>query len=198
MKVIGITGGVGAGKSALLTYMAEHYNCKIILADEVAHFVKEPGTVCYDKLVALLSEEILNEDGTIHKGRMAENIFASEEILEQVNSIIHPAVKEWILREIDVEKEKGELDFLFIEAALLIEDGYLNIVDEMWYIYAREEVRRDRLKSSRNYSDEKIDAIMESQLSEDAFRKHCKVVIDNSDSLIRAYAQIDEKLGEYL
>ena len=59
-------------------------------------------------------------------------------------------------------------------------------------------MRRDRLKSSRNYSDEKIDAIMESQLSEDAFRKHCKVVIDNSDSLIRAYAQIDEKLGEYL
>lgn len=198
MKIIGITGGVGAGKSALLTYMAENYNCKIIMADEVAHFVKEPGTDCYHKLVVLLSEEILNEDGTIHKGKMAEKIFASEEILEQVNAIIHPAVKEWILREITQEEDKGELDFLFIEAALLIEDGYLNIVDEMWYIYAREDVRRARLKASRNYSDEKIDAIMESQLSEEEFRKNCKVVIDNSDSLSMAYAQIDEKLGEYL
>ena len=83
--------------------------------------------------------------------------------MEQVNSIIHPAVKEWILKEIHSENEKNELDFLFIEAALLIEDGYLNIVDEMWYIYAREEVRRARLKTSRNYSDEKIDAIMQSQ-----------------------------------
>lgn len=198
MKVIGITGGVGAGKSALLTYMAENYNCKIILADEVAHLVKEPGEVCYLKLVELLSEEILNEDGTIHKGKMAEKIFASEVLLEQVNSIIHPAVKEWILKEIHSENEKNELDFLFIEAALLIEDGYLNIVDEMWYIYAREEVRRARLKASRNYSDEKIDAIMQSQLSEEEFRANCKVVIDNSESLVWAYSQIDEKLGEYL
>ena len=163
MKVIGITGGVGAGKSALLTYIAEHYNCKIVLADEVAHKVKEPGTVCYEKLVALLSEEILNEDGTIHKSKMAEKIFASEEILEQVNAIIHPAVKEWILREIEKERNNGELDFFFVEAALLIEDGYLYIVDEMWYIYAREEVRRARLKASRNYSDEKIDSIFAKQ-----------------------------------
>ncbi len=198
MKIIGITGGVGAGKSALLTYIAEHYNCKIVLADEVAHKVKEPGTACYEKLVALLSDEILNEDGTIHKAKMAEKIFASEEILEQVNAIIHPAVKEWIVREIAVEKDKGELDFFFVEAALLIEDGYLYIVDEMWYIYAREEVRRARLKASRNYSDEKIDAIMESQLSEAEFRENCKVVIDNSESLAQAYQQIDEKLGEYL
>ena len=198
MKVIGITGGVGAGKSAMLTYLAENYNCKIIMADEVAHFVKEPGTSCYEKLVLLLSEEILNEDGTIHKAKMAEKIFASEDILEQVNEIIHPAVKEWILREIEKESERNELDFLFIEAALLIEDGYLYIVDEMWYIYAREEVRRARLKASRNYSDEKIDAIMESQLSEEEFRKNCSVVIDNSDSLMWAYEQIDKKLGEYL
>lgn len=198
MKVIGITGGVGAGKSSLLAYLAEKYRCKIILADEVAHIVKEPGEECYDKLVALLSEEILNEDKTIHKGKMAEKIFASEKILKQVNAIIHPAVKEWILREISKEREKGELDFLFLEAALLIEDGYLNIVDEMWYIYAREEVRRARLKASRNYSDEKIDAIFKSQLSEEEFRKNCKVVIDNSDSLQGACKQIDEKLGEYL
>lgn len=198
MKVIGITGGVGAGKSSLLAYLAEKYHCKIILADEVAHIVKEPGEECYDRLVTLLSEEILNEDGTIHKGKMAEKIFASEEILEQVNAIIHPAVKEWILREIDREREKKELDFLFLEAALLIEDGYLNIVDEMWYIYAREEVRRARLKASRNYSDEKINAIFRSQLSEEEFRKNCKVVIDNSDSLPEACKQMDEKLGEYL
>lgn len=198
MRVIGITGGVGSGKSALLDYLVRNYNCKVIMADEVAHRVKEPGQSCYEKLVELLSSDILNEDGTIHKGRMAAKIFESDELLEKVNKIIHPAVKEMIMDEITDARDKGELDFLFLEAALLIEDGYLNIVDEMWYIYAREELRRARLKASRSYSDEKIDAIMKSQLTEEDFRKNCIVTIDNSDSLEEACRQIDMKLGEYL
>ena len=198
MKVIGITGGVGAGKTAILSYIREQYNCRIILADEAAHRVKEPGQVCYDRLVALLSDEILNEDGTIHKQKMSNIIFDSPGLLKEVNAIIHPAVKEFILTAIEEERKKLRHDFLFIEAALLIEDGYLEIVAEMWYIYAREEVRRRRLRESRGYSDEKINAIMTKQLSEEEFRKHCKVVIDNSDSLKKAYEQIDRKLGDYL
>ena len=74
----------------------------------------------------------------------------------------------------------------------------MNIVDEMWYIYAREEVRRNRLKASRNYSDEKIDAIMKAQLTEEGFRRNCTVTIDNSDGLEKAYRQIELKLGEEL
>ena len=63
MKVIGITGGVGSGKSALLKYIAKNYNCRVILADEVAHQAKEPGQPCYEELIKLLSSDILNEDG---------------------------------------------------------------------------------------------------------------------------------------
>lgn len=198
MRVIGVTGGVGSGKSALLQYVAEKYNCKVLLADEIAHKVKEPGQPCYKKLVGLLSPEILDEDGTIHKGKMAEKIFESDRLREKVNEMIHPAVKKMIRDEITAARAGGKLDFLFIEAALLIEDGYLDIVDEMWYIYALEEVRRSRLKEARNYSDEKIDAIIKSQLTEDVFRTNCSVVIDNSESLLAAFRQIDMKLGEYL
>ena len=194
MKVIGITGGVGSGKSALLAYIKEHYNCRIILADEAAHQVKEPGQPCYEKLVALLSGDILNEDGTIHKGKMAAQIFSDGKLLEAVNAIIHPAVKELILGEIQRERTKGEIRYFFVEAALLIEDGYLNIVDEMWYVYAQEQVRRNRLSLSRGYSEEKIDSIMAAQLSEEEFRKHCKVVIDNSGNLEEAFQQIDREL----
>ncbi len=196
--MIGITGGVGAGKSALLQYIKEKYCCKILMADEIAHKVKEPGQACYEEIVSLLSPEILEEDGTIHRGKMAVKIFGSEELLQKVNNLIHPAVKKMILDEITVAKAEGKLDFLFVEAALLIEDGYLDIVDEMWYIYAREEVRRRRLKESRNYTDEKIDAIMKSQLKEEIFRKYCSIVIDNSEGLLAAFRQIDRKLGEYL
>ena len=196
MKVIGITGGVGSGKSALLSYIKGKYDCEIILADEAAHRVKEPGQPCYRKLVDLLTDDILNEDGTINKKEMAAKIFESDELLEKVNAIIHPAVKEMILQEITRLKKEGKTCFFFIEAALLIECGYLNIVDEMWYIYAREDIRRKRLKESRNYTDEKINAIMDSQLKEEEFRKYCKVVIDNSGSLEDAYEQIDRELGE--
>lgn len=198
MRVIGITGGVGAGKSALLKYIGENYKCRIILADEAAHKVKEPGQPCYEKLIALLSSDILCEDGTIDKGKMAARIFESQELLEKVNQIVHPAVKEMILKEIMNAKQEGAIDFFFLEAALLIEGGYLNIVDEMWYIHAREDIRRKRLRTSRNYSDEKIDAIMKAQLTEEGFRQNCTVTIDNSDGLKEAYQQIDIKLGEYL
>lgn len=198
MKVIGITGGVGAGKSEILSYIKKHYNCRILLADEAAHRVKEKGQPCYEKLVTLLSDEILDETGNINKVKMSEKIFSSRELLAEVNGIIHPAVKELILSAIQKERERRIHDFFFIEAALLIEEGYLDYVDEMWYIYAREEVRRKRLKESRGYSDEKINQIMSSQLKEADFRRYCSVVIDNSDSLIESRRQIDEKLGEYL
>lgn len=196
MKVIGITGGVGSGKSALLSYIKGNYNCRILLADEVAHRLKEPGEDCYEQLILLLSEDVLNEDKTIHKGKMAEKIFHSRELLSKVNEVIHPAVKRFILKELAAAREENKTDFFFIEAALLIEEGYLTVVDEMWYIYASADVRRRRLKSTRNYSDEKIDAIMASQLAEEEFRKYCKVVIDNSGSLEAACEQIDRELGD--
>ncbi len=194
MKVIGITGGVGCGKSALLSYVKEKYNCKVILADEVAHKVKEPGQSCYEALVELLSADILEEDLQINRGKMAARIFESQELLKRVNEIIHPAVKTFILNEIAKTRAEGKADFLFLEAALLIEEGYLEIVDEMWYIYADEQVRRRRLKEKRGYSDQKIEAIFRSQLTEEAFRRHCGFVVNNSESLESACRQIDERL----
>lgn len=198
MKIIGITGGVGSGKTALLAYIRGKYNCRIILADEAAHKVKEPGQVCYDRLVALLTKEVLAKDGTIDNQKMAARIFASRELLLKVDDIIHPAVRELIQQTIEEERDLNRHDFLFIEAALLIEGGYLEILDEIWYIYAGEEIRRERLRVSRGYSEEKMDAIMSSQLSEEEFRKHCSVVIDNSGMPELAYQQIDRKLEEYL
>ena len=198
MKVIGITGGVGAGKSEILAYLREHANCRIIIADKVAHDLEKQGGVCYDRIVALLGEEVIAEDGKIDKSKMAARIFADKGLLVRINEIVHPAVKEYIVNEIAKEKKVGRLDYLFIEAALLIEDGYKEIVDEMWYIRTDEKTRRDRLKASRGYSDEKIDSIIREQLSEEEFHKNCSTVIDNSKSLESAYGQIDKKLGERL
>lgn len=195
MKIIGITGGVGAGKSALLSYIEEHYSCRVILADQAAHQVEQPGEVCYDELVALLGSDICDEQGYIVKSKMADRIFGNSTLLKKVNALIHPAVKKYILKEIAAEKKKAEIDYFFIEAALLIEERYDLICDELWYIHADEEVRRKRLRDSRGYTDEKIDAIMEKQLSREEFERHCVVVIDNSSTLEAAIEQIDAALG---
>ncbi len=198
MVVIGITGGVGAGKSEILKYLKERCNCRIVMADQVAHSLEEPGEKCYDSLVALLGSEVVGADGRIDKQRMAGEIFGDPGTLAKVNAIVHPAVKEAILDMIAEERRADALDFFFLEAALLIEDGYERIVDEMWYIHAEVAVRQSRLKASRGYSDERIAKILGGQLSEEEYRSHCRVVIENNGTLEYVYKQIDEKLGEYL
>ena len=195
MKVIGVTGGVGSGKSSLLKRIGEEYSCVILYADDAAKEIEKPGRKCYDELVSLLGKEILDEEGQIHKGKMSARIFGDDDLREKVNNIIHPGVREYILARIREEKEAGKVDWFFLEAALLIECGYLAVVDEMWYIHADRKVRRERLKKGRGYTDEKIDAIMNSQLGEEEFRHNCHFTVDNSGTLEEAMSQVRAHLG---
>lgn len=195
MKIIGITGGVGAGKSSVLDYIEANYDCEIVTADDIANEIKEPGEECYEAIVKLLGKNVLDDNGYINKKKMADAIYADEKIRDEVNAIIHPAVIARIKEKGDAARRNGRPEFFFIEAALLIECGFNDYVDEMWYIYADTNVRRERLKNSRGYSDEKIDGIMASQLSDEEFRKNSDAVIDNSgDMNVTAY-QIDARLG---
>lgn len=197
MRLIGITGGVGAGKSVILRFIKQHYYCKIYLADEVAHKLQQPGEVCYEKLTALLGDGVLAADGSIDKSKMAARIFLDKDILLKVNAIVHPAVRDYLEAAVKEAAEDKETELFFIEAALLIENGYKDFVDEMWYIHAGDEVRRERLKNSRGYDDERISRIMESQLSEDKFREGSDFILDNSGDLTEAYSLIKKRLEAY-
>ena len=194
MKLIGITGGVGAGKTEVMKLLSGMCRCRILLADEAGNEVKLPGQPCYERLVALLGRQVLAEDGTIDKKRMAGLIFSDPSLLEQVNGIIHPEVKSYIFRQVEEERRKKEADYFFPEAALLIECGYGELLDELWYIHADAAVRMERLKKSRGYSEEKIRQIFESQLSEEEFRRHCSVVIENNGDLEKTRLQLQAAL----
>lgn len=192
MKIIGITGGVGAGKSTVLSYLEEAYGAKVVLADQVANFLKEPDQPCYQPIVDLLGTSVLQEDGTIHRKKMGERIFSDEELLAQVNAVVHPEVKRYILSLIK-ECEK-ETQLFVIEAALLLETHYDEMCQEVWYIYTEESVRRQRLKASRGYSDSYITEIMQKQLSEKVFREKSDFVIDNSGTAEWTKKQIDQRI----
>ena len=194
MRIIGVTGGVGAGKSTILEYFTTHYNSRVLVADSIAHMLMTKGKQCYERLGEEFGNDIFDEELNIDRKKLADIIFSSEEDRLKVNSIVHPAVKQYINAEIQKEQALGEIDLLVIEAALLLDDKYEEICDETWYIYSSEDSRRKRLKESRGYTDEKIDGIFNSQMSDETFRKKCKVVIDNDGPVEETYSQIDEKL----
>jgi len=195
MRFIGITGGVGAGKSEILKYLAKKPGSRVMLADEIAHDLMEPGNSCYDKLrERFADEDIYLADGSFDRMKLASAIFSDDRKRQALNAIVHPAVKDYVRQQVSVERTEGKRTLLVLEAALLIEEEYDKICDELWYIDTSRENRRERLKNSRRYTDEKIDQIFASQLSEEEYRLHCRVVIDNNGSLEQTLAQIDEAL----
>ena len=196
MKFIGITGGVGAGKSSVLTLLRENCNCKVLLADEVAATLMTPGHSCYDEVVALdWPHEILDDKGIIDRPAMAKGIFLNPKLREEVNAIVHPAVEREVLNQVEMERNNHNIEYFFFEAALLLECGYGKLCDEVWYVYASEEVRRQRLKANRGYSDERIDAMLKSQLSDAEFRKQADFVIDNGGDRESTLLQLRKILG---
>lgn len=191
MRIIGITGGVGSGKSRVLSHLNDKYDAFVCQADEVAWKFQEPGQDSYYEIVKYFGNCILNEDETINRKELGKIVFSDESKMKRLNQIIHPRVKDYIKKQIEIEKEKGTNIFV-IEAALLLEDNYDEICTEIWYIFVNELERRKRLKESRGYSDEKIDLMIKSQLSEKKFKKLCDVIIDNSLSFSNTCKQIEK------
>ena len=110
-----------------------------------------------------------------------------------LNRIIHPAVRQEILRRLE-EAELSHLSYVVVEAALFLEENYDAFCDETWYIYTDEKIRRQRLKESRGYSDERIDQIFRSQKTHEEFQKRCLFMIDNNGSEEETFRQIDRRM----
>lgn len=196
MQVIGITGGVGAGKSAILEYLEQNYRVKNLIADKIARMMMEPGSECYRKLLKFLPVEVYNEDESINRSALAAAIFTSEDLRKRVNDVMHPVVKEYILNQIEEQKRMGLLDFVIIEAALLIEDNYDEICDELWYVRTSEEVRKKRLMRSRGYTEEQVEQMFASQLSDEEYRKNCQVIIENNGTREETFYQVAQAIKE--
>ncbi len=202
--ILGITGGVGAGKSTVLDYLCSRYGAFLIECDDVARELQQPGEECFQPMVELFSaasglkepaaalKSFLNEDGSFNRKEIARRVFADPDLRLQLNNIVHPAVKRRVLELVESHREYA---LIVIEAALLLDDHYDEICDEIWYIYTDDEVRRERLKSSRGYSDKKIDEIIASQRSDESFRSNCALTIDNSSENIQnTFRQLDDAL----
>ncbi len=191
MKFIGITGGVGAGKSEVLSFLETIEGVIVVRADDLAKELMEPGGACHESLWQAFCEEgVFDDERRILPGPMSQKIFSDPKKRDIANAIVHPAVKRAVLDRVERERQKGCCRFFFLEAALLLEEHYDAICDEIWYIYASEKNRQERLTVSRGYSLEKIRAIFDSQLSEETFRKRANRIIDNDGDFSQTKKQI--------
>lgn len=195
MKIIGITGGIGCGKSTVCDYLKSKYDAEIILADNVGHEVTEPGTKCNRELQKLFGENCFYSDGTLNRRKIGDIAFKNPLLLQKMNSLIHPAVWDEIIKRFEAARAGGKR-LAVLEAALLIESKYVDICDELWYVYADKTSRMKRLLSSRDITKEKVNHIIERQLSEDEFRKNCDFVINNTENFQKTAMEIDSRLAE--
>lgn len=191
MKIIGITGSIGAGKTQISEYMNNKYGATICLTDEVAKKLQKKGAACYEPIVEHFGTEILDEKGELDRKKLSDIVFGNAEELNVLNQIVHPAVGEEVRRQIKKEERKNTNLFI-IECAVLVEGRYNELCDEIWYIYVEDSARRNRLIYSRGYDNKKIDEITAAQLPKEEFMQACDRVIDNSGIFEETMMQIDK------
>lgn len=196
MKVYGITGGAGTGKSEVIKMLQENFGGCVIMSDEVARELMQKGHISYQLIVEYFGRDILMDDGEIDRKKLADHVFNNKEALEKLNSMTHPYVKDEIRKLIAEAEASGECRFVALESAILLECGYEDICDEFWYVYTKPEIRRQRMKETRNYSDEKVDSVMRNQQPDEAFFEQCSFVIENNTTLSDVYDQLKEKLDQ--
>ena len=197
MKVIGITGGIGAGKSTVLQILKEEWDACVIEADKVGHQVMEPGGCCYDEVIRLFGTGIIKNDKTIDRKRVSDVVFQEAGKREALNEVIHPAVKKEIRERLRQEKERGR-KLSVVEAALLLEDHYEEICDEIWAVCTDKEIRIRRLMESRGYSREKCESIMAAQQTDEYYLERADFVISNNGGPEFIRQAVAERLSRVL
>ena len=194
--VIGITGGIGSGKSVVTKLLYSKFNAAVIDTDTIGHEVVEAGKSTYKQVVASFGQEVLADDNSIDRKKLGNIVFGNNELLLKLNNIIHPAVELEVDRKI-AEFKKKKYNYIALETALLIKVGYNIKCDKIWFVYADRDVRLKRLYDNRGMNKEQAMKIFESQNSEKEFRSIADDVIDNSGTEAETEIQIKNILESY-
>ena len=191
--VIGITGGIGSGKSLVTKFLQAKFGAAVIDTDTVGHEVMEIGTKAYYEILETFGKEVLAKDESIDRKILGDLVFANEEMLSKLNDIIHPAVEAEVDRRIE-DFNKKNYKYIALETALMIKVGYNRKCDKVWYVYADKDVRLKRLYYNRGLDRVKAAKIIDNQNSDEEFRKIADAVIDNSGTEEETLVQIKKIL----
>jgi dephospho-CoA kinase len=191
MKIIGLTGGIGSGKSTVAGYLAG-LGAAVIELDEVGHEVIRPGSGAFERVVREFGQDILNAGGEVDRNRLGNIVFRDTRALTRLNRIVHPAIDEIIDKRIEESRRKG-VKAVVLEAAAMVEAGRVGQADEIWVTTAPEATVLGRLLKRSGYSEEESRARIRSQISSKERIRNADVVIDTDCSLDKLNARVEKE-----
>jgi len=190
MKVIGLTGGIGSGKSTVSQFLAE-LGAVIIDADKVGHEALKPNTELWHEVVAAFGGQIIAPSGDIDRKKLGEIVFGNSDLLSRLNQIMHPRMYEMVKSQLEGYRQQ-EMEVVVLEAPLLIEAGWTSLVDEVWVTIASEDTVLKRLEGKVGLSEQESLARIRSQLSPEERIKQADVVIDTDCDLDELKRKVKE------
>jgi dephospho-CoA kinase len=182
MLTIGLTGGIGSGKSTVAQILAQ-LGAPILDADKVAHTTYAPGATSYDAVIAAFGDDVVAPDRTIDRKKLGAIVFGTPERLNKLTSIVWPATREAIRRSVAELRAGGAKLPIVVEAAILIEANWQPLFDEIWLVRAPREAVVARVESQRGLKPAETEARIRAQLSDEERAKHATLVIENNGSI---------------
>jgi len=187
VKLVGLTGGVGSGKSTVAEMMRD-LGAQVVDADEAAHAVYEPGSPGFDAVVREFGEEYV-DGGRIDRSRLGELVFHDDDARRRLNSIVHPLVRDWMAQRTAEAAERGA-EVVVQDVPLLFENGLERLFSTVVLVYAPEDVQVERLVSGRGFTPERARAMIAAQMPIENKRGLAHHVINNSGAREDTLAQV--------
>ena len=181
MLSIGLTGGIGTGKS-LVSNLLNDLGATVVNADLLGHEAYLPGTVGFDMVVDSFGDQIVGDDGTVDRKKLGPIVFSSSQNMAKLNAIMHPLIRNMIQAQLEEYSSNGT-DVVVVEAAVLIEANWVDLFDEVWVVTSGKETVIERLKARNSLSREDAIIRIDSQMSTEERIDHSDVVISNDKTI---------------
>lgn len=191
MLTIGLTGGIGSGKSTVSKFLAE-LGAPVIDADKVGHAIYQPDGPAYRDMIDAFGRGILAPDGAIDRKKLGPIVFGDPAALKRLNAIVHPKMFARMREMVAALRAQGERKPIVIEAAILIEANWQPLFDEIWLVIASKERVIERVERDRGMKPEQTEARIRAQLSDDERRRHASLVVTNDGTLEELRARVGE------
>ena len=196
MKVIGLTGGIGSGKSTVSSYLREQGHL-ILDADQIAHDITKKGSPVLQQIAEAFGADMLDAEGNLQRKKLAAAAFATPERKAVLESLTTAEVVRLISEQVTELRNSGEYDIIFIDAPLLFEAGVDRLTDLVWMVSADEEVRIARVMARDDVSREAVLQRIANQMDNDEKIRRSQEVIDNSEGKEALYRQVAALLEKY-
>lgn len=180
MRILGVTGGIGSGKS-LVCNILKQQGAEIIDADEITKELQKKGSVVYNEMVEFFGEDILKEDGELDRKKIADKVFNDRKALQKLNNIVHKHVAVEIKKRVAKLNEEG-CSLVVLDVPIPVEDGFFDTAECIWTVVANVDLRVERIMKRMNISEEEALTRINAQLSNREYEEIANVVIVNEGS----------------